>query len=258
MKFFKTAFCAVVIILILITPVLAVSVPKQTAGFYVNDFAGVMTDSTEALIMQNSVALQQKTGAQIVVTTVSDLDGNDIAEYSLSMLRAWDIGDKVKNNGILILLSVNDRKSRIEVGYGLEGRFPDAKTGRIQDNYMLTYYKTGDFDSGLKNGYLAVLKEVAAEYGLDAAFANQPAPSALPGSNVNSSSEFFSSPAFIIIMIALLLIDWIFLHGAISRTLFWIIFAFGRGGRGGGFGGGGGGYSGGGGSGGGGGSSRGF
>lgn len=148
-------------------PVYAAGVPAPTQDFYVNDFAGVISEDTKSIIMRDSAALQQQTGAQIVVVTIDSLEGQALETYSLDILRTWGIGDKTKNNGVLILLSVSDRLSRIEVGYGLEGRLPDGKTGRIQDDYMLPYYKNDQFDEGIKNGYLAILQEVAAEYNVD-------------------------------------------------------------------------------------------
>lgn len=257
------ALCCVAILLTLYAgSVFAASVPGPSQDFYVNDFAGVLTADTKLIIMRDSVALQQQTGAQIVVVTVTTLDGQALETYSLDILRSWGIGDKVKNNGVLILLAINERMSRIEVGYGLEGRLPDGKTGRIQDDYMLPYYKNDQYDEGIKNGYLAVLQEVAAEYDLDLSTIEQSVPEQ-PANNPMGDSSLPTLIGFGFIFL-LLLADWIFLHGIITRTLIMSAFLRGRrygGGKGGsGFGGGfgGGGGSGGGGSGGGGGSSRGF
>lgn len=263
MKLFRTVVLSFLIALVLAPGSLALTVPKATADFYVDDFAGVLSTDTKQLIMNSSVDLQSKTSAQIVVVTVQSLEGNVLEEYTLNILRSWGIGDKTKNNGVLIFLSLSERKSRIEVGYGLEGALPDGKVGRIQDDYMLSYYKTGDYDTGIKNGYLAVLGEVLKEYNVTL---SSNTPNAIPKTTsanpVNNINPIFKV-IFVVFIILLFLFDWIFLHGAITRALFWaFIFFGGRGGRGGGFGGGGfgggGGFSGGGGSGGGGGASRGF
>jgi len=176
MKKISIFLCTFMVITLLVSTAFAAVIPTKTNDFYVNDYAGVMSESTKQLIMQNSTVLQQKTGAQIVVVIVKSLEGNVLEEYSLNILRSWGIGDKKLNNGVLILLSVNDKKSRIEVGYGLEGCLPDGKTGRIQDEYMLPYFKVSKYDEGIKNGYLAVLKEVAAEYSLDKSLLEQTAP----------------------------------------------------------------------------------
>ncbi len=238
---------------------LAADAPKQTQEFYVNDYADVLSDDTAALIVRTSAALAEKTGAQIVVATVDDLGGESLEEYSLNILRTWGIGDAKKNNGVLLLLAVNDHKSRIEVGYGLEGCLPDGKTGRIQDDYMLPYFRESDYDAGIKNGYLAVLKEVAEEYSVDVdTLGDIPAPA--ESRNTDESSSGVGQLFLIGAAILFFLFDWIFLHGTVTRAL--ILMSGRRGGGGGfgggGFGGGGGGFSGGGGSGGGGGSSRGW
>ena len=253
MKRIRFLLLSIVIILSLTPVILAAGEINPTTDFYVNDFAGVITDSTKQIIMQSSVELQKKTGAQIVIVTVNSLNKNVLETYTLNILRSWGIGDKKKNNGVLIFLSVSDRQSRIEVGYGLEGALPDAKTGRIQDEYILPYYKQNKFDDGIKNGYLAILNEVTKEYNvtLDG---NIPNATAIPQkTNLTDNVNPIVKVVSIIIVILLLLFDWIFLHGTITRSLFMIFILFGR--RGGG---GGGGFSGGGGSGGGGGSSRGF
>jgi uncharacterized protein len=82
------------------------------------------------------------------------------------MLRQWKIGDKALNNGVLLLVAVGDRQSRIEVGYGLEGALNDAKVGQIQDEYFIPYFERGDYEQGIWDGYKAVMRVVYAEYGV--------------------------------------------------------------------------------------------
>ena len=88
----------------------------------------------------------KRQGAQIVVVTVQSLGGQSIEEYATELFRKFGIGDKEKNNGVLLLCSTGDRLFRIEVGYGLEGRLTDGKTGRIQDEYIIPYLKENDYD----------------------------------------------------------------------------------------------------------------
>ena len=116
--------------------------------------------------MASSVRLAEETTAQIVVVTVENLEDRPLEEYATDLFRKFGIGDKEKNNGVLILLSVGDRKSRIELGYGMEGYISDAKSGRIQDQYMIPYYKKNDFDSGMLNGYKALYNEVSNAYAI--------------------------------------------------------------------------------------------
>lgn len=140
------------------------AVVSQTSDFYVNDSAGVLDNSLKNYIISTNKSLYSQTGAQIVVVTVNSLDGDAIEDYANKLFRQYGIGDSKKNNGVLILLSIQDRKCRIEVGYGLEGTLTDGKTGRIQDDYMVPYFKNDNWQDGIKNGYNAVLQEVKNEY----------------------------------------------------------------------------------------------
>lgn len=159
-------FLLLFIILTNMTNVAAAAVISPTSDFYVNDNAGILTTTTKQYIMNTNVELQKKTGAQIVVVTVKSLDGMSIEDYANQLFNSWGIGDKNKDNGLLLLCSYGDRKFRVEVGYGLEGKLPDGKTGRIQDEYIIPYLREDKFDEGIKNGYSAFLKEVADEYGV--------------------------------------------------------------------------------------------
>lgn len=230
--------------------------PPPTQNFFVNDFADCINETDEQKMQSMAEELYKKTGAQVVCVTVNSLDGKDVRDYALGLGREWGIGSKNDNNGVLLLLAVDDRQVDIEVGYGLEGALPDGKTGRILDNYAVPYLKSDDFSTGLREAFSALIGETATEYGVE-----------INGSSLapdeDEDEEYESSKAvvidFIIFIIILLVIRKI-----TGRTPF--IF-FGGGGNhrsGGGFSGGGfsggssGGFSGGGGSFGGGGSSRGF
>jgi uncharacterized protein len=164
----KLLLLSLIMLLVLATPALAaMDIPQPESNFYCLDKAGMLTTETENAIINASKNLEQKTGAQIVVVTVPTLgEGVVLEEYSLELFRQWGIGDKEKNNGVLLLISREERKSRIEVGYGLEGALPDAKTGRIQDGNLIPFFKEEKYDLGVINTYNALLKEVAAEYNI--------------------------------------------------------------------------------------------
>lgn len=140
-------------------------VPK-TSEFFVNDSANLLSNETEEYIINMNKALESKTGAQIVVVTAKNLEGMSLEEYATKLFREYGIGDKEKNNGVLILCAYEERVLRVEVGYGFEGALPDGKTGRIQDEYIIPYLKENDFDTGIKNGFNAILQEVMTEYGI--------------------------------------------------------------------------------------------
>lgn len=241
--------------------------PSPTSDFFVNDYAGVLSRDTKAYIMDKSASLEQETGAQIVVLTVKSLDGEDPETYALNVGRQWGIGDKDKDNGLLVLLAPDDGEIRVEVGRGLEGALNDAKVGRMIDTYALDAYKRGDFDAGTRELYNALLSETMVEYGLEA----------LPGYEPRDYREephegnFFKSLMIFFVMIAVVMLfmrggprrrqrhwnDDDFHGGPFIGGFFGGGFGGGGGFSGGGFGGGGG-FSGGGGSFGGGGSGRSF
>lgn len=142
------------------------AVVNPTSKFYVNDYAGILNNETENYIVNTNQSLQRKTGAQIVVVTVKNLEGKSLEEYATTLFRKFGIGDSKKNNGLLLLLALEERQFRVEVGYGLEGVLPDAKTGRIQDEYIIPYLKKNEWDKGVLNGYNAFLSIIAKEYGV--------------------------------------------------------------------------------------------
>lgn len=144
----------------------AVKLPEPPEQFYCLDEADMLSTSTENAIISSSKDLADQSGAQIVVLTVASLKDAVLEDYALEILRQWGIGDSEKDNGVLVLIARDERKSRIEVGYGLEGALPDGKTGRIQDENLIPYFQEGQFDTGVLMTYNALLKEVCAEYQL--------------------------------------------------------------------------------------------
>jgi uncharacterized protein len=96
---------------------------------YVDDFAGVLDNSSSTAIRNLCEQVDLKAKAQIAVVTVNSLDGSDVESYAVNLYKQWGIGSKSSNRGVLILIAVNDRHYRIEVGYGLEPILPDGKVG---------------------------------------------------------------------------------------------------------------------------------
>lgn len=157
----------VFLLFVLCLPYFCFALVKPTEEFYVNDYANLLNIDVERYIIDKSFDLDNKTGVQIVVVTVPTLEGKDIESYATELFRDFGIGDKGENNGLLLLLALEERTVRVEAGYGLEGILPDAKTGRIQDEYMIPYFKEDNFVDGIKNGYNAFLKEVCDYYEVD-------------------------------------------------------------------------------------------
>lgn len=109
----------------------AVDWKTLTPEGYVSDFASVLTPEARAQLEAYGAAVQQATGAQMALVTVSTLEGEPIDDVANTIFRAWGVGQKGKNDGILLLLAINDHRSRLEVGYGLEPILPDGTDGNI-------------------------------------------------------------------------------------------------------------------------------
>ena len=181
------------LILILLSIVFLPSVKaivSPTSNFYVNDYANILSSETEQYIMNRSVALNNADGTQIVVVTVNDLEGMSIEDYSLKVARSFGIGSAEKDNGLLILLALEERELRTEVGAGLEGIIPDGKSGRIQDEYMVPYLKDNNWDEGIKNGYDAYYKEIVTLNNLNIDYSN---PTEINSTDFDSSIIFLNA-----------------------------------------------------------------
>lgn len=138
--------------------------PKPSG--YVNDFAGVIPAEYKGKMEIIARELEQKTGVEIAVVTVKTTGDMDYNEYANRLYSAWGIGKKGVDEGVLILNAVEDRKVRIEVGYGLEGILPDGICGEIRDYYLVPFLKKGRYGEGLLNGMLAAVSVIAADKGV--------------------------------------------------------------------------------------------
>lgn len=139
---------------------------KPSEPRLVNDFAGILNGGAD-MIEEKLRAYNDSTSTQIVVVTVSSLNGYDIADFSYRLAESWGIGQKGKNNGLLILVAPNERKMRIEVGYGLEAFVPDAKSKWIIDNIMKPYFKQGDYTSGINAAVDEIMNKASGAYKRD-------------------------------------------------------------------------------------------
>jgi uncharacterized protein len=127
----------------------------------VNDFAGVITPEYEAKLTSLIEELEQKTSAEIFVVTVQSIAPYDEKEYARMLFDNWKPGKKGKDNGVLVLVAIKERRWRIETGYGVEGILPDGRCGEIGRNYMVPYLKEGKYSEGLYYGVAAVAKVIA-------------------------------------------------------------------------------------------------
>jgi uncharacterized protein len=131
------------------------------------DQANVIPADARNAIEPKLADLEAKSGIQLVVATATSLDGEEIEPYANDLFRSWKLGEKTKNNGVLLLVAPNERRVRIEVGYGLEGTLTDALSNVIIVNSILPRFKTGDFGGGISRGVddiIAVLTTDASEW----------------------------------------------------------------------------------------------
>lgn len=133
--------------------------PKPVGA--VNDFARVIPPDYKNRMEGLAHEVMEKTGTAIVVVTVESLGDNELNDYVNSLYKAWGIGKKGEDKGVLIFLALKERKFRIETGYGVEGILPDGLVGEIRDRYAIPYFKKGDFGQGLSNTVTAVASVVA-------------------------------------------------------------------------------------------------
>ena len=124
------------------------------------DNADILTPEAEAALTAKLAALETQTQRQLVVATVADLQGYDISDYGYQLGRAWGLGDAERNDGALLLVAPNDRKVRIEVGYGLEGYLTDALSAMIIQNAILPRFRENDYPGGIMAGTDAIIAQL--------------------------------------------------------------------------------------------------
>ena len=134
---------------------------------YVVDMAGVIEDAVESKLNGYLQELEQKTTAQMIVLTLPSLEGAEIRDFALNLAHdKWKLGQAGKDNGILLLVAVNDRKYTIEVGYGLEGVIPDSLAGEIGRRYLVPYFKQNDYSNGIYAASLVLANTIAKDAGV--------------------------------------------------------------------------------------------
>ncbi|WP_338448005.1 TPM domain-containing protein [Niallia oryzisoli] len=226
-------------------------IPSPIGDIYVQDFAGVLSDQEKQELLSIGRSVENQTTAQIVVLTVDSIGERTVEEYANEVFRQYGIGNEEENNGVLLLIGMNPspgmetRPLRIEVGYGLEGRLPDGKVGRILDDITIPYLKNEQPNLAITETYKVLANEVFTEYGIEDGKPTIEQP------NVQTTEDEgggIPSWLLVIIVVIVLFLDFKFFGGFLTHLLLSILSrGGGRGGGGDGPRGGGGGSSGGGG-----------
>ena len=217
--------------LLVVTGILAKaeSVDQLHPTGYVNDFAHVVDPASKAQMEDICQQIDQKANAQITVVTINTLEGRDIESYASDLFHKWAVGPKKTDRGVLILYVIQDRRARIEVGYGLEPILPDGKVGSFQRE-AIPLMRSGDYSQAL----LLVTSRVADVIASDAGVQLTNARPRAPTPPVERREHGISFGGIILLLFIFLII----LFTPLRSLLFWILFSNTFGGRGG-FGGGG-------------------
>jgi uncharacterized protein len=156
---------ATMLLLAFVFSLAAQTYPAKPTG-PVADYAGVIDPGAQSKITEMAQALWEQAEFALIVATVPSLNGEVIDQYAPELYKKWGIGKKETDEGVLVLLSLDPRKARIEVGFGAEGYLNDAKVGRMLDTYGVPYFKQNDFSNGLLALSESIAQEVAKEKGL--------------------------------------------------------------------------------------------
>jgi uncharacterized protein len=245
--------------LLLAVPAVAAPTFPPLTGRVVDD-AHVLDDATKTALTAKLAGLEQTTSRQLVVVTLPSLQGYEIADYGYQLGRAWGIGQKKQDNGVLFIIVPSEHKTRIEVGYGLEPVLTDALSSVILQEAVLPKFRAGDIQGGIVAGTDEIVKQLS----LDPADAAKQVVQAKQQQSDGGNSHLSFNIVILILFLVFGIFGRIFRGTSRGSSLWWLPFLFMGGGRssgggwssgGGGWSGGGGGFSGGGGSFGGGGSS---
>lgn len=146
-------------------PAFALDVPNYSGR--VNDLAGLLKGDQVALLEKEILQNEKETSNQIAILTITSLEGDSLEDFSIRVVDSWKVGQKSKDNGVLILVVKDDRKTRIEVGRGLEGSLTDLVSGRIIDKIMIPAFQKGEYFRGLSEGIGAIKLAVKGEFTAD-------------------------------------------------------------------------------------------
>jgi uncharacterized protein len=139
----------------------ALDVPRLEGR--VNDYAGVLDAGQKAELESYLASVEQKTTAQLVLLTVKSLEGEPLEDYSMRVAEAWKIGQKGKDNGVILLVAMAEHAVRIEVGYGLEPVLPDGKCGTIIRQIIVPEFRSGSYYAGIKDGFQAMAQVIGGD-----------------------------------------------------------------------------------------------
>lgn len=196
--------------LVLCASAFGADIPEPSS--YVEDHAGIIDAEHQRALNGYLQELEQKTTCQIIVLTVGSTEGVPISRFAIQLARKWQLGQKDKNNGALIVVAVKDKKYRIEVGYGLEGPLPDSFVGTIGRRHFVPNFRRGQYGKGLFEGTVAIINRVAEEYNVEVSGVPKVAPQrSRPGGEGGLAYAFFAIIVFFFLIVRFGMWPFIFL-----------------------------------------------
>jgi uncharacterized protein len=154
-------------LLSLLSPISAHALDVPQLKGYINDYAGMISPQARAELDNELRNFERTDSTQIVILTVPSLEGEAIEDFDIKVAETWKIGQKGKDNGVIFVVAKQDRKTRIEVGQGLEGKLTDLMAGRIVDLVVNPRFKRGDFDGGFISGVSSLIDATRGEFKAD-------------------------------------------------------------------------------------------
>jgi len=158
----------------------------------VNDYASVLTADQQQALEYKLDTFAKRTSTQIAVVLIPSLGDDDVEAFNVKLGRAWGVGGKQNNNGVILLISTGDHKLNISTGYGIEGALPDITCKQIIDNIIVPNFKGNDYYGGISQGVDAIIKATQGEY-------------TAPASDDDSSDGSIGKVIFIIVILIILL-----------------------------------------------------
>lgn len=194
-------------LILIFSPVFALAYknPGQPSGF-VNDFANVLSIQDKQALEMKISQFEKETSNEISVVIINDLGGDTIENYAVELFKDWGIGKKGNDNGVLILVSIGDRKMRIEVGYGLEGALTDAQSNWIINSVMKPSFQSGNYYQGIDGAVDNIIAATKGEY--------------IP-SQSTSNKKSASSGDFFFLLIYLIFVPFMWLLRIMARSKSW-------------------------------------
>lgn len=192
---------------------LAYQSPGAPTGF-VNDYANILTPEVEAELQTRLQAFAESSSTEVVVVTLPNLGGDTIENVAVQLFAEWGIGKEKSDNGVLLLVAMEERAVRIEVGYGLEGTLTDAESSAIIRNDVVPAFQAGQYEGGIEAAVNAILVAVQGEV-----FAAETGTTAVSFAKVISFTETFAGPALMFLVVILSVTRSYWLGGVLGAGL---------------------------------------